>query len=902
MSAEEEDAEGRARAWEERRQIVEKYDLGREKGALIDEWEDLTLEVYHKKDRFGFIHDERLPDLGTSEREKKQNEKEMSRADKWLKMIKEPKKFFPAHAKHRDVMVGRVWKGVPQRVRGEFWRLLLDIDTTKKEQEGVYSKMKDLARRHSPDIRQIDLDVNRTYRNHDMFRERYNVRQQDLFHVLAAYSMYNTEVGYCQGMSQIAALLLMYLLSEEDAFWALHKLMIGPLYRMHGFFIPQFPKLIRFQDHFEKILTKKLPRLHKHLVKNGVESGIYTLKWFFQCFLDRLPYSLGIRVWDLYLLEGEPIMFAMAYSILKLHRQRMLKMGMDDLLELLQKTLEANFGYDDDFVIETALRQNLQELRSSRLHTAGEAPAKELPEKPFGLERVPTVEEELGHRQPCTEEEIRFSQYAIQRELETVRRLQHLDSQTSIDQSLNETGTGSAEPETEDLNSVEQDSILNSPSRSRTNSLSQRSRSRTGSPPPSVAIIPPAGAERVLRPGLPPSPLPQSREQDVLDDSVIYLMREAGLGPLHPRPASADPRSPSQQPLHTQDIHKRNSAHVGGNGSGEFGWTAQPVTPLRPPASILPAASGGLDTSQGSSASTNSSVEGAGASSRRPASSRGLEERSARPTHYPGGNGRRRENRVSDPSGSRQRSGSRGSYYYGENPRDLLNGHEAAKLEDDILNLSFESAAPHKGESVLIRVGGRGSPQVPDIERHAKEISPRFDGHKVIIQLNKPATHDSGPTHQLFSTPPSNTFQSHPVSAHQVSKHLVSTSERKLSSQGEVYRSTHSMFLNEQSEHRASRQDPVTRSVQSSRYYKETRRVDGAVVERQEEFQQVRDPHQGNGLNGDGMARSKRSHRVSRPDYSPLREPAEQIPPRLAHSPVRDLRDFSAARPTETFF
>ena len=32
-----------------------------------------------------------------------------------------------------------------------------------------------------------------------MFRERYNPRQQALFHVLAAYSVYNTEIGYCQG-------------------------------------------------------------------------------------------------------------------------------------------------------------------------------------------------------------------------------------------------------------------------------------------------------------------------------------------------------------------------------------------------------------------------------------------------------------------------------------------------------------------------------------------------------------------------------------------------------------------------------------------------------------------------------------------------------------------------------
>lgn len=55
-------------------------------------------------------------------------------------------------------------------------------------------------------------------------------------------------------MSQIAALLLMYLNSDEDAFWALNQLMVAPKYTMHGFFIPGFPKLIRFQDHLEKVV------------------------------------------------------------------------------------------------------------------------------------------------------------------------------------------------------------------------------------------------------------------------------------------------------------------------------------------------------------------------------------------------------------------------------------------------------------------------------------------------------------------------------------------------------------------------------------------------------------------------------------------------------------------------
>ncbi len=59
--------------------------------------------------------------------------------------------------------------------------------------------MRRLARLWSPDLRQIDLDVNRTYRDHLMFRERYGLKQQALFHILGAYSVYNSEIGRLQG-------------------------------------------------------------------------------------------------------------------------------------------------------------------------------------------------------------------------------------------------------------------------------------------------------------------------------------------------------------------------------------------------------------------------------------------------------------------------------------------------------------------------------------------------------------------------------------------------------------------------------------------------------------------------------------------------------------------------------
>ncbi|XP_071900365.1 USP6 N-terminal-like protein isoform X4 [Anas platyrhynchos] len=292
-------------------------------------------------------------------------------------MLKSWEKYKNSEKFHR-----RIYKGIPLQFRGQVWSLLLDVPKMKKEMKDFYNELKCQARGSSPDIRQIDLDVNRTYRDHIMFRDRYGVKQQSLFHVLAAYSIYNTEVGYCQGMSQITALLLMYM-NEEDAFWALVKLLSGPKHAMHGFFIPGFPKLLRFQEHHDKILKKFLSKLKQHLDSQEMSTSFYTTKWFFQCFLDRTPFTLSLRLWDIYILEGERVLTAMSYTIMKLHRKHLMKLQMEELVEFLQETLAKDFFYEDDFVIEQ-LQNSISELKRAKLDLPVAGKEDEFPKKPLG--------------------------------------------------------------------------------------------------------------------------------------------------------------------------------------------------------------------------------------------------------------------------------------------------------------------------------------------------------------------------------------------------------------------------------------------------------------------------------------------------------------------------------------
>ncbi|KAK7891732.1 hypothetical protein WMY93_023695 [Mugilogobius chulae] len=332
---------------EERAEIINKYDKGRQEGVDIDPWEDADYSIYKVTDRFGFLHEKELPT--PSALEEKQKQQEIERVEKWLKMVKKWDKY-----KNSEKLTKRVYKGIPLQLRGQAWALLLDLDKVKEDNQGKYEVGDQLL-------------------------------QQALFHVLAAYSVYNTEVSYCQGMSQIAAILLMYL-NEEDAFWALSQLLTNNKHAMHGFFIPGFPKLQRFQAHHELILSKMLPKLKKHLDKEQMTTGIYTTKWFLQCFIDRSPFTLTLRLWDIYILEGEKMLTAMAYTTLKLHKKRLQKLPLEDLREFLQEELSASFFLPDDVVIEQ-LQLAMSELRSKKLDQPPPAKSEELPRKPLGQER-----------------------------------------------------------------------------------------------------------------------------------------------------------------------------------------------------------------------------------------------------------------------------------------------------------------------------------------------------------------------------------------------------------------------------------------------------------------------------------------------------------------------------------
>ncbi|XP_062950716.1 USP6 N-terminal-like protein [Cynocephalus volans] len=330
--------------------IMEKYQQGHRAGTLVKNWDE-EFKIYRRIDRLGFLHEKELPRVTTQE----------------VKMSR------------------RVYKGIPPQVRGRAWSLLLGVDKVKMQNPGKYQRMKEQGKMLCQQIQKIDLEVSCTFTNHVMFRDRYGIKQQELFHVLVAFSAYDTEVGYCEGMSHIAAILLMHL-NEEDAFWALVQLMTNQRHNMHGFYIPGAPKLRRLLFFHEQLLRTMLPQLHKHLDDQGVIADVYTY-WFSQCFIDEIPFHLSLRIFDVFILEGEPLLTGMAYTTMKIHGKLLQNLHQAGILRFFTEKLSRDWVLQDDEVLRQ-LQVSMEEVRGAKCGLAPLARRDEFPRKILGLDLV----------------------------------------------------------------------------------------------------------------------------------------------------------------------------------------------------------------------------------------------------------------------------------------------------------------------------------------------------------------------------------------------------------------------------------------------------------------------------------------------------------------------------------
>ncbi|TCD71202.1 GTPase-activating protein [Steccherinum ochraceum] len=235
---------------------------------------------------------------------------------------------YPKFAAERPSELAKaIERGIPKTLRGMIWQLMSASKDPELEQ--TYLR---LLKEPSTHEKAINRDLGRTFPHHAFFTDGHGIGQENLFNVLKAYSLYDPQVGYCQGLPFVVAILLLNM-PDEEAFCLLVRMMHS--YDIRGHFLPEMPKLTLRLFQFDRLVEEILPVLHVHFIRQGIKSTMYCSQWFLTMFSYRFPMDIVFRIFDNCLASGIEAMFAFSIILLYKNEEKLLAMKLDEMISFL---------------------------------------------------------------------------------------------------------------------------------------------------------------------------------------------------------------------------------------------------------------------------------------------------------------------------------------------------------------------------------------------------------------------------------------------------------------------------------------------------------------------------------------------------------------------------------------
>uniref|UniRef100_H3BEN3 TBC1 domain family member 16 n=1 Tax=Latimeria chalumnae TaxID=7897 RepID=H3BEN3_LATCH len=253
----------------------------------------------------------RRPILPTSETHPEENMYKRLDVTTWLTHLNECGQVEEEYKLRKAIFFG----GINPSLRGEVWPFLLQYyscQSTSEEREELrvykrreYQEIEQRRLSMTPEEHKefwrkvqstVDKDVVRTDRSNQFFKGEDNPNVQMMRRILLNYAIYNPEMGYSQGMSDLVAPILMEVQDESDTFWCFVGLMQNTIFISS----PRDEDMEKQLMYLRELLRLMHPQFHQHLVLLG-EDGLQVLfchRWILLCFKREFPDAEALRMWE----------------------------------------------------------------------------------------------------------------------------------------------------------------------------------------------------------------------------------------------------------------------------------------------------------------------------------------------------------------------------------------------------------------------------------------------------------------------------------------------------------------------------------------------------------------------------------------------------------------------------
>ncbi|EAR82432.2 rab-GTPase-TBC domain protein (macronuclear) [Tetrahymena thermophila SB210] len=255
-----------------------------------------------------------------------------------------------------------LFKGISYSNRIRLWPILANVDYM--EQIQFNSQIKDISfKTHCKYEKEINCDLAQNF----IIMKGQNRNPQQIQNIMSdlltitkkicrAYAHFDKEVGYVQNMSFIVLAIVYYLHSDNDkefqdiyfgldknfekkAFWIFVHIMYQKQWRI--MFIDGQPGLSIVSKNIENKMQQYLPVLNKHILNLGVSYQQLFEQDLLTIFQKNINRSLGEKMFDMFLLDGEEIFYSVYLVIIKAFEKTLLSINnKQQLIKYVQEDMK----------------------------------------------------------------------------------------------------------------------------------------------------------------------------------------------------------------------------------------------------------------------------------------------------------------------------------------------------------------------------------------------------------------------------------------------------------------------------------------------------------------------------------------------------------------------------------